>query len=132
MLVLCPSAIADPKLVVCDRPNSEEKGCGPNNAFWTYSFLVETDDFDKESPEYEFQERSSCSGTPLGEKYRYPYEVTPTTISFTYAALPDSSGDKMFGKFDLDRETLTAVLSNASRNANLVCRIEEVNLKNKL
>jgi hypothetical protein len=124
-LLICSPALAEPQLFICERPAWEGKeGCGPNNTYATYTFRVETSDFDKEKPEYVFQGGKGCD-TSKKVKYRYLYAVTEDTISFKFAELPKAPRDKLWTKIDVDRKTMEGTLNNAEHSPELSCRIEK-------
>ena len=125
-LIACSPALAAPQLYVCERPAWDGKeGCGTNNTYATYTFRVDTRDFDAEKPEYVFQGGKGCDVSNK-TKYRYLYQVTPETIAFKVAGLPLLPRDKMWTTIALDRETLKAVMYEVDHSPELTCRIEEV------
>ena len=124
-LLICSPALAEPQLFICERPAWEGKeGCGPNNTYATYTFRVETSDFDKEKPEYVFQSGKGCDVSKK-LKHRYLYAVTEDTISFRFAELPMAPRDKLWTKIDVDRKTMKGILNNAEHSPELSCRIEK-------
>ena len=147
MLGLCSSAIAEPNLIVCEFftvENAVSENCEVGEVNWRRQFLVETDDFNKENPEYEFESSYTCredeesfnkdrgfgsvrKNIGYKQKYRYKYQVTPTTLSFHFLMVPEleQMADKWM-KMDINRETLTGKEGNGMYQ----CRIEEVKLGN--
>ena len=124
-LIACSPALAAPQLFVCERPAWDGKeGCGPNNTYATYTFLVETNDFDDEKPEYVFQGGKGCDASKK-VKYEYRYAVSEDTITFKFAELPKAPRDKLWTTVEINRETMKGVLNNAEHSPDLSCRIED-------
>lgn len=124
-LIACSPALAAPQLYLCERPAWDGKeGCGPNNTHSTFSFLVETNDFDNEKPEYVFQGGKGCDASKK-VKYRYRYAVSEDTITFKFAELPKAPRDKLWTTIAIDRETMKGILNNVEHSPDLTCRIEE-------
>jgi hypothetical protein len=123
-LIACSPALAAPQLYVCERPAWDGKeGCGPNNTYATYTFLVETNDFDKEKPEYVFQGGKGCDVSKK-VKYRYHYVVSEDSMTFKFAELPKAPRDKLWTTIKLDRNTMKAVLNDTDNSPELSCRLE--------
>ena len=123
-LIVCSPAWADPQLYVCERPAWDGKdGCGPNNTYETYTFEVETGDFDDEKPEYVFQGGKGCDISKK-TRYRYRYVVTPESITFKFAELPMAPRDKLWTTVTVDRQTMKGMLANVKHSPELSCRIE--------
>ena len=143
-LVISSSTFAAPKLVVCETFQTREGHgtCEVGDVFRRQHFLVDTDDFNKESPEYEYRLDYSClekgdefnktskfgasTRTMMGyqNKYRYNYDVTATTLTFHYNMFPSGHMKPAMKKLDMNRETLTT--------ENTTCTIKEVKLNNKI
>jgi len=135
-IIISASAFAEPKLIVCKSLyTKDDGGCKVGDVLSQTHFLVETDDFSKEKPEYEYQMVYSCLYEVMDaskkkaygykQKYRYAYDVTPTTLTFHYDAIPESGSDlHLFSKTDINRETLTTKHGK--------CTIEDVILDNKI
>ena len=124
-LLFCAPLFAGPQLFVCERPAWDgKKGCGSNNTYATYTFLVETGDFDKEKPEYVFQGGKGCDVSKK-VKYRYLYAVSDDTITFKFAELPKAPRDKLWTTITIDRQTLKGVLNDAEHSPELSCRVEK-------
>ena len=125
-LTCCTTAFAESQRYVCERPTWDGKeGCGPNNTYATYSFLVDTRDFDDEKPEYVFQGGKGCDFSKKA-KYRYLYVVSPETITFKLAELPMAPRDKLWTTITVDRQSMKATMANVNHSPELTCRIEEV------
>lgn len=125
-LTCCSTAFAESQLFVCERPAWDgKKGCGPNNTYETYSFLVDTRDFDSQKPEYVFQGGEGCDISKKA-KYRYLYAVDPDTITFKFAKLPLAPRDKMWTSVTVDRQSMKATLAKVNHGSDLNCRIEKV------
>ena len=125
-LLVSFSAFAEPLLYVCERPAWGGKtGCGPNDTYDTHTFLVDTLDFDSEDPTYVYQGGVGCDVSNKA-KYRHQYVVTPETIEFHYARLPDAPRDKLWASITVDRETMKGVMSRTNAPNDLNCRVEKV------
>lgn len=123
-LLICSPVLAEPQLFVCERPAWDgKKGCGPNNTYATYTFLVESTDFDKDKPEYVFQSGKGCDVSKK-TKYRYLYVVTEDRMVFKFAELPKAPRDKLWTTITLDRETMKATLKDVEHSPELSCRME--------
>ncbi len=124
-VLICSPALAETQLFICERPAWEGKeGCGPNNTYATYTFQVETSDFDKERPEYTFQGGKGCDVSKK-VKYRYLYAVDGETIVFKFAELPKAPRDKLWTTIEVDRESMKGILNNAEHSPELSCRVEK-------
>ena len=138
--VISSSVFAEPQLFVCKSIQTyENEACLPGDVARLQHFLVDTDEFEKEDPEYEYQLVYSCvekntnfdgvgvldasTKTIMGyqQKYRYPFDVTATTLTFHFDLYPSEHMNSHWVKFEMDRETLTA-------GDNAYCTIEEVKL----
>ena len=136
-LVISSSAIAEPKLFVCKSIQTfDNETCKPGDVARLQHFLLDTDDFEKESPEYDYQLVYSCvekntnfdevgvlgasTRTIMGyqQKFRYHYDVTPTTLTFHFDLFPTEHKRSHWIQFEMDRETLAA-------GDNAFCVIEE-------
>lgn len=126
-LVISASALAEPQLIACKSIQTfTNEACKAGDVARLQHFLVDTDDFEKEDPEYEYQLVYSCveknpdfeevgalgasTKTIMGyqQKYRYPYEVSATTLTFDYDLFPSDHMKSNWIKFEMDREILTA------------------------
>lgn len=126
-LVISTSAFAEPQLIVCKSIQTfNNQACKTGDIARLQHFLVDTDDFEKEDPEYEYQLVYSCveknpdfeavgvlgasTKSIMGyqQKFRYPYVVTANTLSFQYDLYPSDDMSSHWIEFELDRETLTA------------------------
>lgn len=126
LLLSVSTVLAEPLLYVCERPAWDGKsGCGPNDSYSTHTFLVETRDFGKEQPEYEYRGGKGCE-VEKKAAYRYHYRVEPETLTFRFAQLPRAPRDKLWTSVTLDRNTMTAVLDGVDHGSELVCRVEKV------
>jgi len=133
MLTLCSPALADPIVYVCERPAWEgEKGCGPNNTYYTYAFHVETDDLllTKDDPKYKrptyaFQMSKSCD-VSRGSRRGYFFSVAEESLTFWVNLNPaGASYAGSWSKVKLDRENMTAVMDGVKKSPFLNCRKEE-------
>jgi hypothetical protein len=125
-LIFCSAAFAEPVLYVCERPAWEGKeGCGPNNIYYTYNLFVDTDDFHKDKPEYDFQMSKSCDASKA-QMWTYTYKVSEETIVFWFNQVPAGRvHSQLLSTIKLDRESLKAVLSKVEHSAELTCRKEK-------
>jgi len=125
-LIFCSTAFAEPVLFVCERPAWEGvEGCGPNNTYYTYNLFVETDDFDKEYPIYDFQMSKSCDASKA-TMWNYNYRVTDEIIEFMFNQVPSGAVKAQFlSTITLNRETLKAVMTKVKHGTELTCRKEK-------
>lgn len=124
-LIFSSAVFAEPVLYVCERPAwGGKEGCGPNNTYYTYNLFVDTDDFSKEKPIYDFQMSKSCDASKAS-MWNYNYKVTDDTIEFIFNMVPNGAVKSQFlSTIKLDRKTLKAVMSNVSHSSELTCRQE--------
>jgi hypothetical protein len=125
-LIFCSAAFAKPVTFVCERPAWEGKeGCGNNNTYYTYNLFVETDDFGKEHPVYDFKMGKGCDG-PNGAMWTYRYKADDDFIEFLFNEVPTGNVKATFLKtIKLNRKTMKAVLSKVEHSPELTCREEE-------
>ena len=118
-------AFAEPVLYVCERPAWEGKeGCGPNNTYYTYNLFVETDDFDKKNPIYDFQMGKGCDASKEA-MWNYHYKVTDEELKFLFNLVPVGAVKaQLLSTITIDRKSLKAVMSNVSHSRELTCRQE--------
>jgi len=127
-LTCCSTAFAESQLYVCELPAEDGKeGCGPNNTHSTYSFLVDTRDFDDRFPYYVFQGGKGCDISKKA-KFRFLYDVSPETITFKQIKHPTLPRDKWWTTITVDRQSLRGSLNEMNQSSSeLTCRIEKVN-----
>jgi hypothetical protein len=125
-LIFSSVAFAKPVTYVCERPAWEGvKGCGPNNTYYTYDLFVETDDFDKKHPVYDFSMRKGCS-TNKGKLLTYKYQVNEEFIEFIFNRKPQGVlKTQMLSVIKLDRKTMKAVLTKVKHGTELTCTEED-------
>lgn len=126
LALLCSSAaFAEPVLYVCERPAwGGKEGCGPNNTAYTYNIFVETDDFDKDNPVYDFQMSKGCDASN-SSMWNYNYVVNQETLEFFFNSVPNGADKVQFYQtIKLNRETLKAVMGNVLESKELTCRQE--------
>lgn len=124
-LIFSSAAFAEPVLYVCERPAWQGKeGCGPNNTYYTYNLFVETNDFSKTHPVYDFQMSKSCDASNA-TMWSYNYIVDDETIEFFFNQVPYGRVKAQFlSTIKLDRESMKAFLSNVPQGNELTCRQE--------
>ena len=139
LLFAIPSlCFADMKQITCERDRIDSSG---ETDYRKFVAVLDTDDFSKENPEYEytFADLKIGGETParyaagLGEVTRQSFEVTPSTISLRYCSpgfkemYPNcmgSSGD-MATYFNVKRDTLET--DNGYK-----CTLEDYENKNQI
>jgi hypothetical protein len=124
-LIFSSVAFAEPVLYVCERPAwGGKEGCGPNNTYYTYNLFVETDDFGKKNPIYDFQMKKGCDASKAN-MWNYNYIVTDETLQFVFNQVPNGAVKAQFiSTITLDRDSLKAVMTNVSQSKELTCRQE--------
>lgn len=124
-LIFSSAVFAEPVLYVCERPAwSGKKGCGPNNTYFTYNLFVETNDFSKDYPTYDFQMSKGCDASN-STMWNYNYIVNDETIEFFFNQVPNGAVKAQFlSTIKLDRQTMKAYLSNVPKSNELTCRQE--------
>lgn len=134
-IVSC-NALAAPKLITCTQTNVIKSEAGEvSESIHKWSAVLDTDDFKKENPEFEWtllqrdEFGEQVSGQPVGNSYRYKYEVTPTTISLRHCGLFVDGACSM-PSLGMNFMTTTHISRSDLSIDNGSCTIEDYAVKN--
>ena len=128
--LICSTSFAEPVVYICERPAWEGvKGCGPNNTYYTYTFQVETDDFNGNAKDrvYAFDMKKGCEPPTgkIGKAYNYTFQDEDNSIKFWTQLQPNFPATSFsFSRVHLDLEFMTAVMDGVIDSQNLTCREE--------
>jgi hypothetical protein len=125
-LVFSSAAFAKPVLYVCERPAWDGKeGCGPDNTYYTYNLFLDTDDFDKDLPVYDFQMKKGCDASEA-TMWTYQYKAYDDNLEFWFNRVPHGkNSSQLISTIKLDLKTMKAHLSKVENSTELTCREEK-------